>query len=80
VRARRITCWTCSAYDRASRRCRLGKANPRRKHESLTVAELLGPQTLCLHNPHREPLLFRMHAPPFTPRPRPAPLEVEWLD
>jgi len=39
----------------------MGKANPKKKHESLTLAELLGPQALCMHNPFREPLLLRMH-------------------
>lgn len=60
---RRLTCPQCPTYDREAHRCRIGKANPRRKHESLTVAELLGARALCLHNPYREPLLLRMYQP-----------------
>jgi hypothetical protein len=60
---KRLTCWQCGSYDREARRCRLGKANPKKKHESITLAELLGPQALCMHNPFREPLLLRMHQP-----------------
>jgi len=60
---RRLTCGRCPSYDQDARRCLVGKANPRRKHESLTVAEMFGPQALCLHNPHREPLLLRMRFP-----------------
>lgn len=63
MRERRITCATCRSYDNETLRCRLGKANPRKKHEALTVAELMGPQMLCLHNPFREPLLLRMRQP-----------------
>ena len=62
-RAKRLTCWQCATYDRELRRCRLGKANPTKKHESITLAEMLGPQALCIHNPFREPLLLRMHQP-----------------
>src|SRR5438105_3064440 len=57
------SCWQCRTYDREARRCRLGKTNPRKKHECLTVAELLGARALCVHNPHREPLLLRMRFP-----------------
>jgi hypothetical protein len=60
---KRMTCAQCPSYDREARRCRVGKANPRKKHESLTVAELLGPRALCVHNPFREPLLLRMRFP-----------------
>lgn len=60
---RRITCRQCCAYDREERRCRVGKTNPPRKHEALTVAELLGVRTLCIHNPYREPLIERMYFP-----------------
>lgn len=82
-----IRCWQCRTYDREARRCRIGKANPKTKRESITVAELLGAQVLCLHNPHREPLILRMRFPdrPIVwslPAPRrPAPLlEIEVLD
>ena len=57
---RRTTCLSCRTYDREIGRCRIGKTNPRKKHESLTVAELLGAQALCVHNPFREPLILRM--------------------
>ena len=60
---KRLTCWQCSTYDRDERCCRVGKVNPTKKHESITVAELFGPQTLCIHNPFREPLLLRIHQP-----------------
>ena len=60
---KRLTCWQCASYDREERRCRVGKCNPKKKHESLTVAEMLGPQALCLHNPFREPLILRMRQP-----------------
>jgi len=60
---KRIICTRCPSYDLDTLRCRVGKANPRRKHESLTVAEMFGPQALCLHNPFREPLLLRMRFP-----------------
>ena len=86
-REKRLTCWQCGSYDREARRCRVGKANPKKKHESFTVAELLGPQALCIHNPFREPLLLRMHHPkqrflwtiPETKLSR-EPVEVEILD
>jgi len=84
---RRIVCWQCRTYDREARRCRIGKANPPTKHESITVAELMGAQALCLHNPHREPLILRMRLPQrrfvwaeVTPR-RPLPdLTIEILE
>jgi hypothetical protein len=62
-REKRLMCWQCASYDREARRCRVGKVNPKKKHESITVAELFGPQTLCIHNPFREPLLLRMTQP-----------------
>lgn len=83
---RQTTCFTCPVYDRAANRCRVGKSNPRRKLDSVTVAETLGPQALCLHNPHREALILRMRFPARRyvwpePAARPAvPLEVEILD
>jgi hypothetical protein len=60
---KRMTCFRCPTYDRVERRCRVGKSNPKKKHESLTIAEILGPRALCVHNPFREPLLLRMHFP-----------------
>jgi hypothetical protein len=84
---KRRTCLTCSTYDHEQNRCRVGKANPRKKHESQTVAELMGVQTLCIHNPFREPLILRMR---FNKRrfiwddlPRPGrtnPIEVEIIE
>ncbi len=57
------SCWMCASYDRGARRCRIGKANPRRKLDAVDVARLLGTGALCMHNPHREPLLLRMYMP-----------------
>jgi len=84
---RRITCHNCPTFDREDNRCRCGKTNPKKKHVAMTIAELLGPEALCLHSPHREPLLLRMHAPrkrfawdghvPASPY---APVDVEILD
>jgi hypothetical protein len=84
---RRTTCLRCRTYDRETARCRLGKTNPRKKHETQTVAELLGVQTICIHNPFREPLILRMR---YSDRrfiwdlPRPGrliqPIEIEILE
>ncbi len=63
---KRLACWYCRTYDRDRRRCLAGKANPGRKHVAITVAEVPGPQTLCSHNPFREPLLLRMYFPAQT--------------
>ena len=60
---RRKTCLQCRTYDLERSCCRLGKTNPRKKHEAQTVAELLGVQCLCVHNPFREPLILRMRFP-----------------
>ena len=60
---KRLTCARCPSYNSNERCCRIGKANPKKKHESLMVAEVFGPQALCLHNPYREPLLLRMRFP-----------------
>ncbi len=81
-----ITCWQCRAYDREARRCSVGKANPRKKHEALTVAEVRGVQALCLHNPHREPLILRMRSPhrrfvwQESPSRIPSAIEIEIID
>ena len=56
-------CWRCPTYDEAAKRCRLGKSNPKRKLDAIDLATHLGPQILCLHNPHREPLILRMRYP-----------------
>jgi hypothetical protein len=58
-----MSCWNCPRYDRTDRRCREGKANPRRKSDSLVVAELLGVRALCHYNPYRDPLAMRMFFP-----------------
>ena len=58
---KRIHCWNCSSYDREALKCRVGKANPKRKLDSITVAELMGVETLCLLNPHREALVQRIN-------------------
>ena len=62
-RDKRLTCWQCKSYVRELRRCSIGKTNPTKKHVSITVAEIFGPQALCMHNPFREPLFLRMHQP-----------------
>jgi len=84
---KRMTCNRCPTWDREARRCRIGKANPRKKHETITLAEMLGPQALCIHNPWREPLLLRMHQPHCrflwtdpALRFEPVPLEIEIID
>ena len=60
---RRMSCWNCARYSRTDRRCREGKANPKRKSDSIKVAELLGVRTLCHYNPYREHLVLRMFFP-----------------
>ncbi len=84
---RRIQCRECPSYDEEGRRCRIGKANPRKKHDAIAVAELLGPCALCMHSPYREPLLLRMHSPnrrfvwaEAAPRWRTVALDVEILE
>ena len=57
------SCWMCACYDREARRCSIGKANPRRKLDAVDVARMLGVEALCMHNPHREPLILRMYLP-----------------
>jgi len=63
-----MSCWNCPRYSRTERRCREGKANPKRKSDSFAVAESLGIRALCHYNPYREPLAIRMFFPdlPYT--------------
>ncbi len=61
---KRIYCQKCPSYDSDVRKCTQGKANPRKQHETLTLVELLGTQTVCMHNPWREELLLRMYRQP----------------
>ncbi len=62
-RPRRMTCWNCPRYTRTDRRCLEGKANPRRKSDSFTVAEMLGIRALCHYNLYRDRLAMRMYFP-----------------
>ena len=78
------SCWTCHCYDKENRKCTIGKANPPRKHMAQTLAELLGPEAICMKSPFREPLIMRMRYP-NTSQPRPQAsfeydLEIEILD
>jgi len=68
ARPKRMSCIKCPRYNKADSHCRDGKANPRRKSDSLLVAELLGIRALCHYNPYREPMALRMYYPsdPFT--------------
>jgi hypothetical protein len=63
-----MACWNCPRYCRTERRCRDGKSNPRRKSDSIAVAEALGLRALCHYNTHRDALALRMFFPldPFT--------------
>ena len=60
---KRMSCWQCRRYDRDERLCRDGKANPKRKTDTITVAEVLGLNALCHYNPYRDDLTVRMHFP-----------------
>lgn len=60
---KRMACWNCPRYSRTNRECADGKANPKRKSDSVTVAEVLGLRALCHYNPHRDALAARMHFP-----------------
>jgi hypothetical protein len=62
-RPKRMTCWNCPRYDRAGMRCRDGKANPKRKSDTVAVAEALGLRALCHYNPFREAIAMRMFQP-----------------
>lgn len=58
-----MSCWQCPRYSRSERRCQDGKANPKRKSDSILVAELLGIRALCHYNPYRDSLSLRMFFP-----------------
>jgi hypothetical protein len=60
---RRMACWNCPRYDRAEFRCKDGKANPRKKTDSILVAEVLGIRTLCHYNLYRDVIALRTHYP-----------------
>jgi hypothetical protein len=60
---KRMTCWNCPRYSRTERRCAVGKSNPKRKSDSVAVAEALGVTALCHFSPYREPLAMRMYFP-----------------
>jgi hypothetical protein len=53
----RILCPRCPLYNRAKRRCTIGKVNPRTKVDTYETARLLGVRALCPFNPYRERLL-----------------------
>lgn len=59
----RMACWNCPRYSRTERRCADGKSNPRKKADSVMVAEVLGLRALCHYNPYRDPLAARMYFP-----------------
>jgi len=60
---KRMLCWNCPRYDRTAFHCRDGKANPKKKVDSLLVAEFLGLRTLCHYNPYRDVLAQQTHFP-----------------
>lgn len=60
---RRMACWNCPRYSRAERVCADGKANPKKKADSVAVAEFLGLRALCHYNPYRDALAARMYFP-----------------
>jgi hypothetical protein len=64
---KRMACWNCPRYVRAERRCLDGKANPKKKAESVEVAETLGLRALCHYNLHRDGLALRRHFPTSRP-------------
>ena len=63
IALKRMTCWNCPRYDRAAFRCRDGKTNPRKKADTVLVAELLGLRSLCHYNLYRDALAQRTHYP-----------------
>ncbi len=58
-----MACWNCPRYNRAEFHCRDGKANPRKKTDSILVAEVLGIRTLCHYNLYRDAIALRTHFP-----------------
>ena len=62
-RERVMTCWQCPRYNREERRCLDGKANPKKKTDTVAVAETLGLQVLCHYNPYRDALALRKYFP-----------------
>lgn len=58
-----MSCWQCPRYDRKTRRCQDGKANPRSKADSVAVAETLGVRALCHYNLYRDALAARRYFP-----------------
>lgn len=56
-------CWSCPLYSRTERRCRSGKANPRKKADAVALAEQLGLRSLCLFSPYRDILALRITDP-----------------
>lgn len=63
AQGKHLACWNCPRYDRALRQCREGKTNPKKKSDSVTVAETLGLRALCHYNLFRDGLAARMHFP-----------------
>jgi hypothetical protein len=62
-RERVMTCWMCPRYNREERFCRDGKTNPKKKTDTVAVAELLGLESLCHYNPYRDALALRKYFP-----------------
>ena len=60
---KRVSCWQCQRYDRNERRCKDGKTNPKKRSDTVEVAEQLGVQTICLYNPYRDMLALRQYFP-----------------
>ena len=60
---KRMTCWNCRRYDRNEFRCLDGKTNPKKKADTIMVAELLGLRALCHYNLYRDLLAQRIHYP-----------------
>ncbi len=56
-------CRRCPRYDVEAQHCRDGKANPRSKADTVSVAEMLGLQTLCHYNPFRDALAMLTYFP-----------------
>lgn len=54
---KRILCPRCRLYDRLTRRCTVGKVNPRTKLDTYEAAQVLGVRALCAFNLYRDRLL-----------------------